>query len=104
VLNEPPPLSTDDLLERARAAGKDRIQWRDQLVAKGAPAVRQIAPWLSDPTLGFFAVIVLEPIGRAGHGPLVVRTLRAGRKNAPDAVKVHIDGALARLTGKPSPA
>jgi hypothetical protein len=104
VLTESPPLSIADLLDRAKAAGKDRIDWRDQLVAGGAPTIRQIAPWLADPALGFFAVAVIEPIGRAGHGPLAVRTLRAGRKHAPDDVIVHIDAAIARLSGKPSPA
>jgi hypothetical protein len=104
VLTDPPPLSIDELLEHARAAGKNRIDWRNQLVANGAPALRRIAPWLADPILGFFAVIVIEPIGRAGHGPLAMRTLRSGRKLAPDDVKVHIDAAIARLSGKPSPA
>ena len=101
MLTEPPPLSIPELLDQARAAGKDRIDWRNQLVAQGAPAIRLIAPWLADPALGFFAVVVIEPIGRAGHGPLAVRTLRAGRKQATDDVKVHIDAAIARLTGKP---
>lgn len=104
MLTEPPRLSIDELLDRAKAAGKDRIDWRDQLVANGAPTIRRIAPWLADPTLGFFAVAVIEPIGRAGHGPLALRTLRAARKEAPDEVNVHIDAAIARLSGKPSPA
>jgi hypothetical protein len=96
-------MSIDELLERARVAGNDRIEWRDRLVAHGAPALQRIAPWLEDPILGFFAVIVIEPIGRSSHAALAVRTLREGRKLAPDAVRIHIDAAITRLGGKAPP-
>jgi hypothetical protein len=90
-----------ELLVRARAAGPSRIEWRDPMVALGVPALTAVAPWLADQEMCFFAVTVIEYVGRAGNKAIAVRALRHGRSEAPEAVKPHIDAAIGRLGGAP---
>lgn len=101
VAEEARDLPLAELLQRARAApGLARLDWRDPIVAHGAPAVDAIKPWLADTELSFFAMIVIRWVGEAGNAEIAVAALKEGLGAAPDRVKDPIRKAIEHLGGK----
>jgi hypothetical protein len=86
------------LLEKARTAEPgERIQWRDQLVPFGTKAIEAVAPWLTDQTLGAFAVRVIVRVGESGEPEAAAKALRAARTRVPDTIRADVDWALTTL-------
>jgi hypothetical protein len=99
------------LMEMARNAGPlDRIEFRDRIAAFGAAAVPELVIWLDDPSLGSFAVRVLERIGRETETrQVVIDALMGARQRGPEPVRDDIDTVLlglgkrvTRRTARPS--
>jgi hypothetical protein len=82
-----------------------RIEWRDPIAQYGVAAIDAVAPWISDPELGAFAVRVIE--AAAGHGAkaeAVEALSSVGRLGPSAAVLRDVDDALGRLAPKSTAA
>ena len=112
VMEQPDDL--DQLLEAASAADPGvRIEFRDPIAARGAPAIPRLRRWLADPRLGAFAVRTLEKIAvdpasrRAvleAFGSLDSRAVsKATVRDVADSV-ARIKGTVRRLGDAPTPA
>ena len=86
------------LMVAAQAASPQaRIGLRDPIAAFGARAIDAVAPWLTDPLLGAFAVRVIQRAGQGGEEARAVAALRGARRRVPGPVADDIIWALAHL-------
>ena len=93
---EPPP-ELMAILEQARqAAPEDRITFRDEVAAFGAPAITAMQRWVKTGDSVGFAVTVIERVGREADRSRALAALRGLRSSAPDWRSV-IDPAISRL-------
>jgi hypothetical protein len=75
--------SLASLLQAAAEAAPDRrIEFRDAIAAHGAPAIKGVSPWLSDPALGAFAVRVIRKAVDADTLDVALASLRAAKTAA----------------------
>ena len=80
-----------------------RIEWRDPIARHGAEAIDAVAPWISDPELGAFAVRVIEAAAAHGAKAEAVEALRSvGRLGTSEPVLRDVDEALGRLVPRSS--
>jgi hypothetical protein len=76
------PRQADDqellrLLELAQAATpRDRVDFRDPIARRGNAAIVALAPWLTNPVLGAFAVRTIGAAGMLGAADVAISTLR----------------------------
>jgi hypothetical protein len=93
----------DRLLDAAKKAGPgERIELRDPIAARGAPAIPPLRVWLADPRLSAFAVRTLEKIGatHANRRDVLEALASIDPATVPESVAVDISGAMARLRGQ----
>jgi hypothetical protein len=82
----------------ATASPIERIELRDQIASFGPEAVAAMAPWLTDPVLGAFAVRVMGKASDGGAQTQAIAALKkALTKSLPDSVRGDITAELARL-------
>ena len=75
-----------------------RIEWRTPIARHGAEAVDAVAPWMTDPEFGRFAVRVVEAAAGFGAKQEAVEALRSARRLALEpSVRADVDDALGRL-------
>ena len=94
-----------DAIAGAEAADRlTRIEWRDPIARHGAQAIEAVAPWISDPEMGAFAVRVIEAAAGQGAKAEAVEALRSVGRLAPSAAVLRdVDDALGRLAPKSTP-
>lgn len=90
-----------DLLEEAREADLgSRIDWRDRIAAHGADAIREIRPWLAEPSTVSFAIRVIEraAVTDTESRQLSIEALRAVRgESFAESARRDAEDALKRL-------
>ena len=93
-----------EAIAQARAADRlTRIDWRTPIARYGAEAIDAIAPWMTDPELGAFAVRVIEVAAGFGAKQEAVEALRSvSRLGLSASVQRDVDDALGRLAPKSS--
>ena len=89
----------EKLVARAAAAPPvERIELRDKIAAYGPEAVAAMTPWLTNPSLGAFAVRVVGKAADAGAQAQAMAALKqALGRQVGDAVRGDITSELARL-------
>lgn len=96
------------LLEQAREADlRTRIEWRDQIAAYGLDAVREIRPWVADPSTAQFAIRVIEKAAAKDQAArqLAIDVLRGVRgQSFSEAARGDAAEALKRLGANARPA
>jgi hypothetical protein len=95
----------EDLLRQAAAADRStRVElFRDRIAVYGGLAVERVRPWLTDPSLDAFAVVIIEHAARHGALKEAKAALKAGLPRARQPIVSHIKAALERLGVAPSP-
>jgi hypothetical protein len=91
------------LVEEAESASPEtRIEYRDRIAPKGAPAIQAVSAWISNRRLGPFAVRVIRAAASYDARAAAVLALTAGRPvAATPLIRQDIDEALQALGAVP---
>ena len=97
--NGDPGPSLEQALAGAREADRStRIEWRDAIARHGLAAIDAVFEWAGDHEFGFFAVRVIEAVGRMGERDAAVDALVAIRSiGATETVRRDASDAIHRL-------
>jgi hypothetical protein len=75
-----------------------RIEWRDAIAANGPAGIDAVFEWGADSELGFFAVRVIEAVGKLGWTDEALDALVSLRAiGASDSVRAEAEAAMQRL-------
>jgi hypothetical protein len=91
----------EDLEAAHSAPASARIDHRDRLAAHGPAAIEALIPWLTDPTLCWFAVRVIWKAGQLGARDRAIRVLREALDDATVATSRDDVATHLRLLGVP---
>lgn len=91
--------SLDEAIAGAEQADRhDRIEWRDAIAAHGPAGIDAVFEWAGDAEFGFFAVKVIEAVGKRGWTTEALDALTSLRSiGASDAVRREAEAVIQRL-------
>lgn len=100
-----PNYTLDEAIAGAqKAARHDRIEWRDAIAVHGSAGIDAVFEWAGDAEFGFFAVRVIEAVGKRGWTTEALDALTSLRSiGASDAVRREAEAVIQRLRPGASP-